>query len=232
MRVQAIDLRLRGQPPLHSLLQKHSKLSQLERPPFAQGRNGKSSVLQPRPTYLPITIKTPIHQAKTQPANPLKIPNPPPTANKLLQGLLGSLILITFHPCFHIKLITMRPGKTTHIFQLEEHSVRFTGNFDTGNLRNVLQVAPFEVSIDLSSLRFSLPLILTKFQHPPRLSFISLFKASRKGRHSSWSSGTSLSSTASEYRFCDIGRRKKIQASDLSRRQQLQTLKFGLGINL
>jgi hypothetical protein len=39
----------------------------------------------------------------------------------------------------------MRAGKTTHIFQLGEHSLRFSGNFDSGNLRNVLQRAPFEV---------------------------------------------------------------------------------------
>lgn len=126
----------------------------------------------------------------------------------------------------------MRPGKTTHIFQLEERSVRFTGNFDTGNLRNVLQVAPFEVSAHLSSLRFSLPSILTKFRRPQRPSSTSLWKASQKDRRSGWSSGTSPSSTASEYRFCDLGKRKKIQASYLAGRQQLQTLESGLGRNL
>lgn len=39
----------------------------------------------------------------------------------------------------------MRPGKTTHIFQLGDYSVKFSGNFDSGNLKNVIQHAPFHV---------------------------------------------------------------------------------------
>jgi hypothetical protein len=35
----------------------------------------------------------------------------------------------------------MRPTKTTHIFEIEKKSVKFSSNFDSGNLRIVLQTA-------------------------------------------------------------------------------------------
>lgn len=98
VRVEAVDLRRRGKPSLHSFFQEHRQPSQRKRASFPQGRDVKSSLLQPRPTYLSLTIKTAIHQAQTQQADPLKIPNPAAAAHQLLQDLPGSLILITFHP--------------------------------------------------------------------------------------------------------------------------------------
>ena len=53
----------------------------------------------------------------------------------------------------NIKLINeMRPGKTTHIFEIGDYSAKFSGNFDSGNLRNVLQITPFHVSKSTCSI--------------------------------------------------------------------------------
>ncbi len=35
----------------------------------------------------------------------------------------------------------MRPTKTTHIFEVFNQQVKFSGNFDSGNLRTVVQTA-------------------------------------------------------------------------------------------
>jgi hypothetical protein len=70
----------------------------------------------------------------------------------------------------------MRAGKTTHIFQLGEHSIRFSGNFDSGNLRNVLQLAPFEVSYALQSINWKLRSTHMSSQYQIRLFFTSLWK--------------------------------------------------------
>jgi len=51
----------------------------------------------------------------------------------------------------------MRAGKTTHIFQVEAHNVKFSGNFDSGNLRNVVQTAPFNVTPHSLSSKYSQP---------------------------------------------------------------------------
>ncbi len=48
--------------------------------------------------------------------------------------------------------IGMRPGKTTHIFEVGDYSVKFCGNFDGGNLRNVVQTAPFQVHLSILSM--------------------------------------------------------------------------------
>ena len=41
-----------------------------------------------------------------------------------------------------IILMSMRAGKTTHIFQVNGCDLKFSGNFDSGNLRTVLQTTP------------------------------------------------------------------------------------------
>jgi hypothetical protein len=39
----------------------------------------------------------------------------------------------------------MRAGKTKHHFKIGEYDIKFSGDFDGGNLRNVLQLSPFQV---------------------------------------------------------------------------------------
>lgn len=41
----------------------------------------------------------------------------------------------------------MRPTKTMHIFEVEKHSVKFSSNFDGGNLRTVTQIGAHKVQI-------------------------------------------------------------------------------------
>jgi len=70
----------------------------------------------------------------------------------------------------------MRPGKTTHIFEVGYHSVKFSGNFDSGNLRNVRQIGSDEVIS--YSFSFKLNLLTTHMNFLPqiRLFFTSVWK--------------------------------------------------------
>jgi hypothetical protein len=52
--------------------------------------------------------------------------------------------LCLFHMVYII-LIKMHPGKASYIFPLEESLIRFSGNFDSGNLKYVTQITPFQV---------------------------------------------------------------------------------------
>lgn len=40
----------------------------------------------------------------------------------------------------------MRATKTTHIFEVDGHSVKFSSHFDSGNLRNVTQLSSNQVA--------------------------------------------------------------------------------------
>ena len=42
----------------------------------------------------------------------------------------------------------MRPTKTAHSFEVTGHHVKFSSNFDSGNLRTVTQVGIHEFSIE------------------------------------------------------------------------------------
>lgn len=41
----------------------------------------------------------------------------------------------------------MHPGKASFNFPLSESLIKFSGNFDSGNLKNVVQITPFHVRL-------------------------------------------------------------------------------------
>ena len=46
----------------------------------------------------------------------------------------NNIILIQY---FNNFIVIMRAGKTTHTFKVDGHQIKFSGDFDSGNLRNV-----------------------------------------------------------------------------------------------
>jgi len=47
----------------------------------------------------------------------------------------------------YIILINMHPGKASCIFPFADTLIKFSGNFDSGNLKNVTQLTPFQVCL-------------------------------------------------------------------------------------
>lgn len=59
----------------------------------------------------------------------------------------------------------MRPTKTSHSFEVKGNEVKFTSNFDSGNLRNVTQTGEHSFTIESSYDTYEIPSSNKSFFH-------------------------------------------------------------------
>ena len=76
----------------------------------------------------------------------------------------------------YIILINMHPGKASFIFSLGESLIKFNGNFDSGNLKHVTQITPFQVWLWWFSTKFRQHLTHIKYLQLTKLFFTSISK--------------------------------------------------------